>query len=241
MTRVNIVTVIIDMAFRGFRYAADWDNGNVMRQEHDQAALVVTQVARTPRFPDRLRLPLAFDPAGLARDLARLSSDEWISHYVRQNYEGDWSVVALRSPAGETHPIRMINADPTARAFVDTPLLRACDYFPQVLAAFECPLRVVRLMRLTPGSRIKEHTDLDLSFEDGMVRIHIPVTTNPDVEFYLNGSRVVLQAGSAWYLRLSDPHRVFNGGSADRVHLVIDAHVNGWMEALFDAALRETS
>jgi hypothetical protein len=212
-----------------------------MRQERDQAALVVTQVARPPRFPDRLRLPLAFDPDRLARDLGRLSSNEWISHYVRQNYEGDWSVVPLRSPAGETHPVRMINADPTARAFVDTPLLCGCDYFPQVLAAFECPLRVVRLMRLTPGSRIKEHTDLDLSFEDGVVRIHIPVTTNPDVEFRLNGSRIVLEAGSAWYLRLSDPHSVFNGGSADRVHLVIDANVNAWVDALFDSALQQAS
>jgi hypothetical protein len=237
----NVVIIAVGIGLRGFRHAADWDNGNGMRQERDQTALRVTQLARTPRFPDRLRLPLAFDPDGLARDLARLSSDEWVSHYVRQNYEGDWAVVPLRSPAGETHPIRMINADPTARAFVDTPLLRACDYFQQALAAFECPLRVVRLMRLTPGSLIKEHTDLDLSFEDGMVRIHVPVTTNRDVEFYLNGSRVVLEAGSAWYLRLSDPHRVFNGGSADRVHLVIDADVNGWVEALFDAAMRAPS
>jgi len=209
-----------------------------MRQERDQRVWIAGPVAEPPRFPDRLRLPMAFDPGRLAADLARLSSRDWVHHYVRQNYDGDWSVVPLRSPAGETHPIRMISADPTAREFVDTPLLRGCNYFREVLAAFECPLRVVRLMRLTPGSRIKEHTDLDLSFEDGLVRIHIPVTTNPDVEFYLNGSRVVLAAGSAWYLRLSDPHRVFNGGSADRVHMVIDANVNGWVEGLFDSALQ---
>jgi len=30
-------------------------------------------------------------------------------------------------------------------------------------------------MRLTPGSVIKEHHDNDLSFEQGLVRIHIPV------------------------------------------------------------------
>ena len=59
-------------------------------------------------------------------------------------------------------------------------------------------------MRLTPGSRIKEHTDHDLRVENGAARIHVPVVTNDDVEFYLNGSRVVMTAGSAWYLRLSD-------------------------------------
>jgi hypothetical protein len=194
-----------------------------------------------PRFPDRLRLPLTFDASRLARDLARLSSVAWTHHYVRENYDGDWSVMPLRSPAGETHPLRMIYADPTARAFADTPLLDGCDYFRHVLASFACPLRVVRLMRLTPGSRIKEHTDVDLAFEAGAVRIHIPVVTNAAVEFYLNGARVALQAGSAWYLRLSDPHRVFNGGDADRVHLVIDADVNDWVEALFESALADAA
>jgi hypothetical protein len=92
-------------------------------------------------------------------------------------------------------------------------------------------------MRLTPGSRIKEHRDHDLSFEDGTVRIHVPVITNPEVDFRLNGLRCPMPAGSAWYLRLSDPHSVANLGTGDRVHLVIDATVNDWVAALFARAL----
>jgi hypothetical protein len=145
----------------------------------------------------------------------------------------------LRSPAGATHPVRMIYADPTARSFVATPLLQRCHYIRQVLDGFHCPLRVVRLMRLTPGSRIKEHTDPDLSFEGGMVRIHIPVTSNADVEFRLNKSRIIMEAGDAWYLRLSGPHSVANCGSTDRVHLVIYADVNAWVAALFESAMRQ--
>jgi len=197
--------------------------------------------AAIPQFPDRLRLPLTFDPGLLARDLESLSSTTWIRHYVKQNYDGDWSVIALRGPAGETHPLRMINADPTARSFVDTPLLEGCGYFRQVLDAFRCPLRGVRLMHLAPGSRINEHTDLDLSFEDGKVRIHVPITTNDEVDFRLNKSRIILEAGSAWYLRLSDPHSVVNRGSTGRVHLVIDAEVNDWLEGLFEAATQRAS
>ena len=167
-----------------------------------------------------------------------LSATAWVDHYVRQNYEGDWSVVPLRAPAGETHPIRMISADPTCRTFVDTPLLDACPYMREVAATFQAPLRTVRLMRLTAGSVIKEHEDLDLSFEDGMVRLHIPVVTNPDVDFRLNGTRVVLEAGSCWYLRLSDRHSVANRGTEDRVHLVIDMEVNDWVGGLFEAAMQ---
>ena len=86
-------------------------------------------------------------------------------------------------------------------------------------------------MKLTPGSVIKEHRDHDLAFESGAVRIHVPVTTNPGVDFRLNGSRLDLREGSAWYLRLSDPHSVTNGGDSDRVHLVIDARRSPELEA----------
>ncbi len=93
-------------------------------------------------------------------------------------------------------------------------------------------------MRLTPGSRIKEHQDLELSVEEGTVRIHIPVATNSGVEFTLNRSRVVMAAGSAWYLRLSDPHSVANNGASDRVHMVIDAVANDWIRGVLAEVAR---
>jgi mannose-6-phosphate isomerase-like protein (cupin superfamily) len=194
-------------------------------------------VAMPPmRFPDRLRLPLAFDSESLAADLERLHATPWIDHFVRQNYHGEWSVIPLRAQAGVRHPVQMIYSDPTAAAFEDTPYLAGCPAFRAVLGSFACPLQTVRLMRLTPGSIIKEHSDNDLAFEQGSVRFHVPVTTNDGVMFELNRRRVVLEAGSCWYLRLSDPHQVANLGSTDRVHMVIDATVNAWLETMFVAA-----
>ena len=187
-------------------------------------------------LPDRLRLPLGFDPDRLAHDMRTVESSGWIAHFVPQNYEGEWSIIPLRAKAGATHPIMMISSDPTCRDYADTPMLATCPYFREVLATFEAPLRSVRLMRLGPGSVIKEHTDLELSFEEGTVRIHVPVVTNPEVEFFLNRERVILEAGSAWYLRLSDPHSVVNRGTNDRVHMVIDAEVNDWIGAVLERA-----
>ncbi len=184
-------------------------------------------------FPDRLKMPFRFSPEKLAEDLAVLNKTEWTGHFVRQNYEGDWSAIPLRSPAGETHPIRMIYSDPSATEFVETEFLEKCPYFQEVLSAFECELGVARLMKLSAGSRIKEHSDYDLCYEDGMVRFHIPVVTNPEIEFYLNNERIILNAGECWYLRLSDPHRVNNFSRQDRVHLVVDAAVNDWITEIF--------
>jgi hypothetical protein len=187
-------------------------------------------------FPDRLRLPLAYDPVRLAADMEAISASGWIAHFVTQNYDGDWSVIPLRGPAGARHPIQMIYSDPTCTEFADTPLLAAAPYLRQVLASLACPLQAARLMRLSPGSVIREHRDHDLAFEDGTVRLHIPVTTNDGVDFRLNGVRCVMPAGSAWYLRLANPHSVANRGDTDRVHLVIDATVNDWVRALFERA-----
>ena len=190
------------------------------------------------RFPDRLRLPFRFDAVHLGEDLQRFSSETWRRHFIRQNYDGDWSIIPLRAAAGETHPARMIAPPPGTVDFADTALMEACPYIRHhVIPVFHCGLRSVRLMRLTPGSLIKEHVDTDLSFEDGSVRLHIPVVTNDAVDFRLNGTRVVMEAGRCWYLRLSYPHSVANRGAEDRVHLVIDAEANDWIAGVFEQAV----
>lgn len=188
------------------------------------------------QIPDRVRLPMQFDPARLRQDLARLGDIEWLNHFIKDNYDGDWSVIPLRAQAGATHPVMMMYSNPTAEVFEDAPWLARAPYIRQVLASFECRLDCVRLMRLTPGSTIKEHSDHDLSVELGAARLHVPITTNPGVDFRLNGTPVNMEPGSVWYLRLSDPHSVANRGDSDRVHLVIDARPNDWLTAMLEQA-----
>lgn len=180
-------------------------------------------------LPDRVRLPLSFDPARLRADLATVEALSWTDHFVKQNYEGRWDVLPLRHQSGATHPIMQAYTPPDATEFVDAAVLARTPYFREVLATFDCPLKAVRLMRLTPGSRIKEHHDHDLAADWGEARIHIPITTNPGVTFLLNGTPVAMQPGEAWYLRLADPHAVTNEGDEDRVHLVVDCQATTWL------------
>jgi hypothetical protein len=191
-------------------------------------------------LPDRIQLPLHFDVPRMQADLEQLEAGEWMEHFVKQNFDGNWSIIPLRGPAGATHPVMMMYSDPACDHFADTTFLARCEYLPEVLAAFPFPLDAVRLMKLTPGSVIKEHRDHDLAFESGAVRIHVPVTTNPQVDFLLNGERLDLREGTAWYLRLSDPHSVTNRGESDRVHLVIDARRSPELEAWFATLDLET-
>lgn len=176
-----------------------------------------------------IRLPLCFAPAGLQADLARVAPEEWITHFNTSYFEGAWTGVALRAVGKNAATLA---ADPTAGDYADTALVTRCPHFAAVMAALQCPLKSVRLLKLATGSNIREHRDYDLGWEAGEVRLHVPVVTNPGVEFYLESRRVVMNEGECWYLNLNLPHRVQNRGAADRIHLVIDCQLNDWLRTM---------
>jgi hypothetical protein len=177
-----------------------------------------------------LKLPLKFDPEPLRSDLDQVTSEDWVSHFNANYFEGDWSGVALRSVGGLSG---QLYSDPTAQEpFAPTPILDRCPNIRAVLDLFQCPLRSVRLLRLTAGSSIREHRDFDLGFDRGELRFHLPLLTNEDVIFFLDAHRVEMYPGECWYLDLSLPHWVENRGSSDRIHLVVDCEVNEWLQGL---------
>ena len=181
-------------------------------------------------LPDRVKLPVFFDPALLAQDMRALSAGDWIGHFLTDRYTGDWDVIPLRGPRSAIHPVMMIATTPGQKDFVDAPALAACPYFREVIESFGAEVRAARLLRLTPGSVLLEHTDHEYTDDDGTLRLHIPVVTNPDVVFLLNGTRVAMEAGTVWVLRLNDPHSVANNGREDRVHLIVDLVMNAGLE-----------
>lgn len=181
---------------------------------------------------DYFKLPLTFDVAKMQEELSKFKSEDWIPHFNQPYYEGDWSAIPLRSIDGNE---RSIFPDPTGkRQYADTIHMQNNTYLREVVESFKCDKIDVRLLRLKAGSIIKEHRDYGLGFEDGEVRLHIPITTNPELEFYLNGTRVVMNVGECWFLNFNYKHRVSNLGETDRIHLVIDCKVNEWLSEYFE-------
>ena len=182
---------------------------------------------------------MTFDPDRLRTELAKIQPDEWVPHFNRQIYEGEWSGVALRSVGGKA---AQLYPDPTATdAFADTELLDRCPYYREVLSAFPCPLTSVRLLRLKAGSSIREHRDYRLGYEDGEVRLHVPIVTNADVAFFVEDQRVPMQEGECWYLNVNLRHRVDNQSVTDRIHLVIDCVVDPWLANYFPSEVVESN
>jgi mannose-6-phosphate isomerase-like protein (cupin superfamily) len=180
-----------------------------------------------------LQLPFTFDVQKMQDELLQLGNQLWKLHFQVKHYEGDWSAILLRSINGDVNNGFI---SPTEDAFyADTILLDECAYFKEILHQFKCPLLSVRLLKLSAGTQIHEHKDADLNFEEGLVRFHIPVITNADVDFYLDKEKMVLQQGECWYMNFNLPHSLHNKSNSDRIHLVIDAEVNDWVKDLFSS------
>ena len=177
-----------------------------------------------------LKLPLSFEPEGLRSDLDGVAASEWVRHFNDRYYEGEWSGVALRTVSGDSS---QIYADPASTEdLTDTPLLARSPALQGAIDALRCPVKSARLLKLGPGARILEHRDYNLSLEDGEVRLHVPITTDPRVEFYLNGKKIDMLAGECWYINANLPHKVNNLGDTARVHMVIDCVVDDWLRGL---------
>ena len=158
-----------------------------------------------------IRLPFRFDAERLVREVRQFGPDHWMPHPSRM---GGNSAIALISSGGGDND----SFDGEKKA---TPHLARCDYMQQVMAGFGEVLSRSRLMKLDAGSEVSLHVDFNYHWYS-RVRIHIPVITSPYVIFHCGRERLHMAAGECWIFDSWRRHRVTNGGTGDRVHLVID-------------------
>jgi hypothetical protein len=81
-------------------------------------------------------------------------------------------------------------------------------------------LRVI-MARLLPHCRIEAHRDTHPSFSVAH-RIHVPLLTNPGVEFLVGTERIDTQPQYAFELNNKMAHAVANRGATARIHLIFD-------------------
>ena len=185
----------------------------------------------TQREPVAIRLPLTYDVDLLVRDLEALRECDQ-SPQPGPYHDGEWVGLALRSMGGEqsTNP-----STAGLGGYQYTEALERAPYFKQILDELSVPKEVVRILTLPPGGHIKDHFDFHTSFQYGLIRLHIPIVTHPDVEFVIGGETVDFKPGELWFGDFSQVHSVENKSPITRVHMVIDAQINDFMLGLFPA------
>jgi hypothetical protein len=178
-----------------------------------------------------LKLPFQFNKTKLVHDLSLILEGKWIPHFNKGGYIGNWNVISLYAHNGEESNIFALSTSNSVAS--ETSILKECHYFKEVIDSFECPVLTARILRLGVGAEIKPHRDHDLGYENNNYRIHIPITTNKDVQFVLDGTELKMLPGECWYTNVNYLHSVINSGKTDRVHLVIDFERNEWSDKLF--------
>lgn len=177
-----------------------------------------------------LKLPFQFDEKLLREDLSSISSKHWNPQIYKMNYNGEWTSIALISKGGTNDNFAYADFSDDTK---ETEILSNCPYFKNVINHFKCPMISVRLLKLCAHSEIKPHRDYKLGYEDDNFRIHIPIVTNDQIEFILEGERLKMLPGECWYTNVNFTHSVTNKSLEDRIHLVIDGERNKWSDNIF--------
>lgn len=186
-----------------------------------------------------LKLPFLFDEQKLLTDLNKVLKSDWKAHFNTSGYTGTWNSIPLFAPNGDHNNIFASQKD--QEPIQETEFMSNCDYFKEVLDHFDCPLLSVRLLNLGVGAYIKPHKDFELGYENNCFRLHIPITTNPKVEFILADTSLAMRPGECWYTNVNYTHSVANNGATDRIHLVLDGQRNDWSDKVFFSLVSKES
>ena len=94
----------------------------------------------------------------------------------------------------------------------------------------------VMLARMAPGGIIHPHRDENPAAK-WPHKIHVPIQTNTDVTFFVDGTGYHLEEGEAVEVNNMGLHAVENRGETDRIHLIfefydLDQREPDWVDAL---------
>lgn len=84
----------------------------------------------------------------------------------------------------------------------------------------------INYFNLDKDSSLHEHRDMNGNLLFGIVRIHIPIKTNPEAIMIIEGKDYHIPLNTAWALDTSGLHALSNGSLDNRIHLVIDIKKN---------------
>ncbi|MGI9237155.1 MAG: aspartyl/asparaginyl beta-hydroxylase domain-containing protein [Woeseiaceae bacterium] len=177
------------------------------------------------------------DPGQLHELVLQISEDDWNSDVFRQRrYEThrDTQTVGLVFDPDfrHSHPTRL----PMLQKFEPAlrPVLKMlADHFEQsengrkLTEQFGLGYFIrATLVRLKAGGLITPHTDNNFSLVHSH-RLHVPIISNEKVSFTVGDETITMRSGDVIEINNRRTHSVNNGGSEDRIHLILDFVIPG--------------
>lgn len=158
-----------------------------------------------------IKLPIRFCADTLAAEVQALPPSAWVPH--PQRFPGN-EAVPLVTPSGRP-------TNEFVGPMAPTEYLLRCPYVMELMGEIGAVWGRSRLMGLGANAIVPEHVDNKYYWRTH-IRLHVPVITNPDVDFTCGDQTVNMAPGEAWVFDTFRRHHVHNRGSGQRVHLVFD-------------------
>lgn len=150
--------------------------------------------------------------------------------YLKEN-EGMWNLITKRQEKFGVHKstktiyLREGDLRSSSLDYSDHPALEVFSYLlTDICKALEIKLPDIKnaIFTLLPaGYSIPPHKDGGV-FLTKLNRVHVPIITNDDVMFEIEGEEKNMKEGEIWGIANLDEHSVMNAGRSDRVHLIFD-------------------
>ena len=211
---------------------ASWSRRRLLQAAPAGAALFFNKQVRQygpMRFTQPfLKLPIRFDAAALEAEVRGLPASAWVPHPT--GFPGN-EAVRLVTVGGRP-------SDDFDGPMRPTENLARCPYIQEVVAKIDGVWTRSRLMGLGAGAEVPLHVDSHYHWRTH-IRIHIPVITDPKVLFTCGDETVHMAPGECWIFDSFRFHRVENGWTERRVHLVLDTVMTPSLRKLIDAAQAE--
>lgn len=99
------------------------------------------KIQKTTKY---LKFPFLFNKEKPDHDLSLILDGNWIPHFNTDGYIGDWKVISLYSHNGEASNIFALSTSNSKIS--ETPILKECHYFKEVIDSFKCPILTVRIL-----------------------------------------------------------------------------------------------
>ena len=170
-----------------------------------------------------IQLPVRFDVDQLRAEIGQFNPADWRPH--PSGFVANDALPLIAADGGDN--------DALVGRMAATPALQKSAYMGQVLGSFNSVIGRSRLMRLGPEASVSEHVDFH-PYWHHHIRVHIPLITDPSIEFWCDGESVHMAPGECWVFDHHKPHKVLNPSAVTRIHLVFDTTGSSWFWRLVE-------
>jgi hypothetical protein len=160
-----------------------------------------------------------------------------IDNILKNITEEDWYIDDYRNSAGNMSDTNSIPIFHSARCGISTNALFTVEkrplfekFYPLILPIlnklknyYDYNYHASFLTRLNPNGTINRHFDCGY-FLEVCHRIHVPIKTNENVTYWINGNPYYWEVGNVYEFNNLLPHQVINNSDQERIHLILNLY-----------------